>query len=229
MIARYSHPVSLAFGVVMMIMLAFGLVRPAAAQEAASPAAAGTPAAADDPIAQAAIAAGLPGMVLAVARDGETPEINASGVADLDAETPMAASDRFRIYSLTKTFVAVVVLQMVEEGVFALDDTVAEVLTDPAVLAIPNVDRITLRQLLNHTSGIYDYFDDASPFLDDAFFGPTADWSRVWTPRELLAYAGSDGEAPYFAPGEGVHYSNTGYIPSGWLWKRRLVSASPTC
>jgi len=93
-----------------------------------------------------------------------------------------------------------------------LDDTVSQWLDDPVVRRIPNVDRITLRQLLTHTSGVYDYFDDDSPFWQDAYLGEGADWARVWTPQEVLAYADGAKHAPYFAPGEGVHYSNTAYV-----------------
>ena len=77
---------------------------------------------------------------------------------------------------------------------------------------------ITLRQLLTHTSGIYDYQDETdSPFYGDAFFGPGADWARVWTPPELLAYADGARHAPYFAPGQGVAYANTNYVLLGLI------------
>jgi D-alanyl-D-alanine carboxypeptidase len=102
----------------------------------------------------------------------------------------------------------------------ALDDTVAKWLDDPVVERIPNVDRITLRQLLTHTGGVFDYFDEESPIWQDAYLGEGADWSRVWTPQELLAYADGAKHAPYFAPGEGVHYSNTGFILLGLILER---------
>jgi D-alanyl-D-alanine carboxypeptidase len=108
------------------------------------------------------------------------------------------------------------VLQLVDERIVTFDDTVAKWLNDPTVARIPNVDRITLRQLLNHSSGIYDYADDVdSPFWADAFLGPNADWTKVWTVDELLAYANGASHAPYFEPGNGVHNSNTDYILLG--------------
>jgi hypothetical protein len=73
-------------------------------------------------------------------------------------------------------------LQLAGEGALSLDDIVRPWLDDAAVARIPHTGAITLRQLLTHTSGVYDY--------QDAFFGPGADWARVWTPPELLAYAG---------------------------------------
>jgi D-alanyl-D-alanine carboxypeptidase len=72
--------------------------------------------------------------------------------------------------------------------------------------------------LLVHTSGIYDFADDTdSPFWADAFLGPNADWSKVWAPQELLAYADGAKHAPYAAPGETYHYSNTNYILVGLI------------
>jgi len=81
-------------------------------------------------------------------------------------------------------------------------------------MRIPNVDQITLRQLLNHTGGVYDYADDAGRFLGVAF-GEPANWPKVWTPQELLAYADGAKYAPYAWPGQLAHYSNTDYILLG--------------
>jgi D-alanyl-D-alanine carboxypeptidase len=166
---------------------------------------------------QAGLDRGLTGLALRVERGDAVLFDRAAGFASFEHETPLAPTDRFGIGSVTKTFAAVLVLQLVDAGVLTLDDTVSRWLDDPVAARIPNVDRITLRQLLNHTSGVYDYFDDDSPFWQDAYFGEGADWSRVWTPQELLAYADGSKHAPYFAPGEGVHYSNTGYVLLGLI------------
>ncbi len=169
-----------------------------------------------DAILATAVEGGVPGITLHVERAGELVYSGAAGVSSVERKTPLKVTDPFRIYSITKAFTATVVLQLVDEGILTLDDTVTTWLDDPAVASIPNVDRVTLRQLLTHTSGIYDYADDSdSPFWVDAFLGPDADWSRVWTMPELLAYAAADAHAPYFAPGEGVYYSNTGFLLLG--------------
>ena len=168
-----------------------------------------------DDVLQTGIDKGLTGVTLAVDRDGEVLFNGAAGLANSEAQAPLAPTDRFRIYSITKTFTAVLALQLVDEGVLSLDDTVADLLDDPVVARIPHVEQITLRQLLTHTSGVYDYFAPDSPFWQDAYLGEEADWSRVWTPEELLAYADGANHAPDFAPGEGVHYSNTGYVLLG--------------
>jgi D-alanyl-D-alanine carboxypeptidase len=183
---------------------------------AATPAA-GAPPATLDAVLQAGLDRGLPGVALRVERGGKVVFDGAAGLASREQQTPLAPTDRFRVASVTKTFTAVLVLQLVDAGVLTLDDTVGRWLDDPVVARIPNVDRITLRQLLNHTSGVYDYFDEDSPFWQDAYFGEGADWARVWTPQEVLAYADGAKHAPYFAPGEGVHYSNTGYVLLGLI------------
>ena len=150
----------------------------------------------------------VPGLVVAVRHSGEEPNIVASGLADLGSGRRMAPADRFRVGSLTKPMVAIVILQLADEGRLALDDPVARFL--PGIL--PDADRITLRQLLNHTSGIGDYTDDPS-FLSAALANP----SRVWTPQELIAIAA--GMPRIFAPGAADRwdYSNTNYILLGLI------------
>jgi D-alanyl-D-alanine carboxypeptidase len=171
-----------------------------------------------DQLLQTAVAGGIPGMVLYVERGGKPIYQGAAGFANIESKTEVKVSDRQRIYSITKLFTSIVTLQLVDEGVLSLDDTVTKWLDDPAVLRIPNIDQITLRQLLVHTSGIYDFADDNdSSFWLDAFLGPNADWSKVWTPMELIAYADGAKHAPYFAPGEGYFYSNTNFILVGLI------------
>ena len=171
-----------------------------------------------DEVLQNAVAGGFPGIALSVERAGKSIYAGAAGVASIEQKTKLKASDRQRIYSIAKTFTSIVTLQLVDEGVLSLDDTVAQWLDAPTVIRIPHMDRVTIRQLLLHTSGIYDFADDTdSSFWLDAFMGPDADPSKVWTQEELLAYADGANHAPYFAPGEGYHYSNTNYILIGLI------------
>jgi CubicO group peptidase (beta-lactamase class C family) len=161
---------------------------------------------------QTGLELGMPGLALRVERGDEVLFDQAVGVASIEDQTPLTTSDRFGIGSITKTFTATRILQLVDEGVLSLDDTVTTWLDDPVVRRIPNTDQITLRQLLTHTSGIYDYFADDSPFWMDAYFGEGADWGRVWTPLELVAYADGTMHDADFPPGESVRYSNTAYV-----------------
>jgi D-alanyl-D-alanine carboxypeptidase len=111
---------------------------------------------------------------------------------------------RYRIGSVTKTFVSTIVLELAAEGKLTLDDRVERWLPGK----VPNSGAISLRQLLNHTSGLYDFTKDAH-FVESVI----ADPSHAWTPQQLLDVAFS--HAPNFEPGTGWSYSNTGYILLG--------------
>jgi D-alanyl-D-alanine carboxypeptidase len=116
----------------------------------------------------------------------------------------MRAIDRFRVGSVTKTFVATVVLQLVAEAKLGLDDPVDRLL--PGLL--PQGGSITIRELLDHTSGLFDYTEDA------AWTGQViAQPDRRWSPRELVAVAAS--HALLFRPGTSWWYSNTNYVVLG--------------
>lgn len=105
----------------------------------------------------------------------------------------------WRIGSITKTYVAALVLDFVREGKVDLDDTIARF-----DLGLPNEQEITVRQLLNHSSGLFNYNEDAE------FPQHTG-----WTPKERLAVAAS--HPVYFEPGAGWHYSNTNYLALGMI------------
>ena len=114
------------------------------------------------------VEAGAPG-VIGLVRTGERTWQGASGLADLRAKRPARAGDRFRVGSVTKSFVATLVLQLVGEGRLSLDDNLERWL--PGL--VPNGEQITVRQLLNHTSGLYNYMERQP----SALLTPTASWS----------------------------------------------------
>jgi D-alanyl-D-alanine carboxypeptidase len=155
---------------------------------------------------------GVVGAVVQVNVDDEVVRARA-GESSLGSGTPVAFDTRFRMGSNTKTFVAVVVLQLVEEATLSLDDTVEKWL--PGVVSGNGNDgsKITIRQLLQHTSGLHNY-------TADLFTGFTADdFNRVRydsvSPEELLAIA--FGHPPDFEPGTSWNYSNTNYILAGMI------------
>jgi D-alanyl-D-alanine carboxypeptidase len=150
-------------------------------------------------------AAGAPGAI-ALVRDGNQTFRLTSGYGNLEQKASMRPADRFRIGSVTKTFVATVVLQMAGEGKLGLGDTVERWL--PGI--VPNGKQITVRELLNHTSGIFDVTNDRG-FIARVLWKPT----EVWTPRKLVATATA--HEPLFAPGATWSYSNTGYIVLGLI------------
>jgi D-alanyl-D-alanine carboxypeptidase len=116
----------------------------------------------------------------------------------------MRADHAFRVGSITKTFVATVVLQLIAEGALGLGDTVERWL--PGL--VPNGRAITLRHLLNHTNGIYNYTDDPALFRS-----LVRNRLGVLTPAQLVAVATK--HRPLFEPGTDWSYSNTGYILLG--------------
>lgn len=159
---------------------------------------------------RAAVADGVPGVTVTVRRGHGTWAATA-GVGNLETGKPRSARDHYRIASISKTFVATVVLQLEAEGELSLDDTVEEWL--PGVVRGNGHDgrRITLRQLLNHTSGIFDYLRDSGfqqkYMTADGFMKHRFDEAA---PEDLLAIAMAN--KPYFRPGTSFAYSNTNYI-----------------
>ncbi|SMC70329.1 serine hydrolase domain-containing protein [Lentzea albidocapillata] len=128
-----------------------------------------------------------------------------SGIAELGSRKPVPNNGTFRIGSVTKPFVSTVVLQLAGEGKLGLDAPVSRHL--PGLVD----NRITVRQLLQHTSGLHNYTDSMP--LDPAGF-PSIRF-RTWTPQELLAF--STGKPLDFEPGTRWSYSNTNYVVAGLL------------
>jgi D-alanyl-D-alanine carboxypeptidase len=146
---------------------------------------------------------GMPGVSAAILFPDGTMWRATSGFADVKAKRRLTADTEFAIASISKTFLAALILVLDEEGRLDLET--------PAVSYLPGFaldPAITVRQLLDHTSGLHDYFYD--PDIDEALL---ADRTRAWTAEEALSYVGK----PYFKPGAGWHYSNTNYVILGLL------------
>jgi D-alanyl-D-alanine carboxypeptidase len=154
--------------------------------------------------------AGVPGAQLVVTTHGDDTQIN-SGVGDLASGTAFPDAAQVRIASNTKSFVATVVLQLVAEGRVELDAPVERYL--PGVVRGPGGDGnlITVRNLLQHTSGIPDYLSRLDLESADAL--------RRYKSADQLIRLGLDVQAG-FAPGAQVGYSNTGYLLAGKLIER---------
>ncbi|RGC66929.1 D-alanyl-D-alanine carboxypeptidase precursor [Micromonospora sp. MW-13] len=202
---RRRHWGGVLAGVVLLVAATGG---PAAAHGPAAPGCAGLPA-------TAAALRGLTGTHLLVGAAIEVYGPNcgrwsgSSGRADLRTGRPMRADERIRIGSSTKTFTATVVLQLVAEGRLALDAPVERYL--PGVVRGNGYDgrRITVRDLLRHTSGLPDHVDALA-------------WDRMdgWryrhhSPDELITLA-----TTLPAPGPGWHYSTTNYVLAGLVVER---------
>ena len=148
--------------------------------------------------------ASAPGAIVGV----QTPEgtwTAAYGLADPDAGTPMEVGMHTRIGSVTKTFIGTLMMQLEQEGVLSLDDMI-----DEYVDGVPNGDRITLRMLVNMTSGIASY-TLTREFVEILFTAP----ETIWTPEEVLQI-GLDA-SPLSEPGAEFYYSNTNTILLGMV------------
>jgi len=158
-------------------------------------------------------ATGVPG-VLAEVQTGTRRLQGTSGVADLDAGTPIAPDGYFRMGSNTKTFISVVLLQLVGEHRLSLDDSVDRWL--PGVVHGNGNDgtKITVRELQQHTSGLHNYTDDLSEQITSVEAYRELEFHQ-YSRQDLLNIALA--QAPDFAPGAGWHYSNTNYILLGMV------------
>src|SRR5262245_2967366 len=150
--------------------------------------------------------AGAPGVIVRVDNGhGHTVEF-ARQAPWTRPDHRLTPRDEFRMGSNTKTMVATVILQLVAEHRLRLTDPASRWL--PGL--IPNGSAITLRTLLNHTSGLFNYTFD--PDVLKAFTGQD---TTVWTPPQLIAAAVR--HAPLFAPGTSYSYSNTNYVALGLI------------
>jgi D-alanyl-D-alanine carboxypeptidase len=124
-----------------------------------------------------------------------------SGLANVRRKTPVEADTAFAIASVSKTFTAALILELAEDGAIDLDARVSRYLPD-----LPLVGKTTVRQLLDHTSGLTDYFLHGR--IDARLL---ADKGHAWTAAETLKYV----RKPAFRPGRGWLYSNTNYYLLG--------------
>jgi D-alanyl-D-alanine carboxypeptidase len=138
----------------------------------------------------------------------------AVGMADPVRKVAMQSSDRMLAGSIGKTFVSAVAMQLVDEGSLDIEAKISRWLGAETWFArLPNGPEITLRMLMNHTSGIPEHV------YDPAFLAALHDQpERVWTPPELVAYI--LGKPPLFPAGRGWSYADTNYIVVGMIIER---------
>jgi CubicO group peptidase (beta-lactamase class C family) len=142
----------------------------------------------------------VPGLALGVMRGGHVLIAKGYGTGDLENDLPVRAGSVFSIASITKTFTAVAILKLAENGSLALDDDISRYVPD-----YPERDKgVTIRRLLNHTAGIHNITSVAAY---------RAQMARVISPAELTAFFR---DLPLdFEPGSRYAYSNSGYILLG--------------
>ncbi|WP_409463149.1 serine hydrolase domain-containing protein [Amycolatopsis sp. GA6-003] len=195
---------------------AFGAVAAAVAAALtglAAPASAETPAEILQAAAQAGVSVGYPG-VIGLVRNGEAAQYIHAGYGNLTAKTPADPKARFRIGSDTKAFTAAVLLQLEAEGKLSLDDPLARWLPGSVNANGNDGTKITVRQVLNQTSGLPDYAADAR-FINS--YVANTNPRQAWPPQTLVDIATS--HPSLGAPGAAFHYSNTNYILAGMVIK----------
>lgn len=173
---------------------------------------------------------GIPGVVLAVTIPGEGEWMGFNGVSDLEKETPIAPDHQFRVGSITKTFTAMLILQLAEEEKLTLDDFLNDSFPnglktpDGTKITVPNGDKITIRHLLNHTSTVQNFTNTDVWF--DAYINEP---EKQREPEELVNFAVTEvdhgiegfrqvlGEDYATIPGKDWYYSNTNFVLLGLI------------
>ncbi len=162
-----------------------------------------------DGLAQDFITKGVPGMMISL-RNSEGQYTVSKGKSDLASDVDLKPCNSTRVGSTVKTFTAVTILKLWEEGLLGLDDPISTYLPSAVFEEIANAEKSTIRQLLNHSSGIHNYIQDAK--FQTASLNNLV---KAWQPEELLEY--SRGQNAYFPIGTDVRYSNTNYILLGMI------------
>jgi D-alanyl-D-alanine carboxypeptidase len=148
----------------------------------------------------------VPGVLVGVWDGNGHTYVRAFGYADRLVRRSLTPADHFRIGSNTKTFVVAVLLQLVDEKRLHLDDPIGRFSIG---VTIPGADKITVRELCQMRSGLFEAYDTPQMSAMNVRPGMTFD------PRTIVAWAVK--ERPYFQPGEGYHYSNTNYLILGLI------------
>jgi CubicO group peptidase (beta-lactamase class C family) len=175
------------------------------------------------------------GLTVGLRKDSGEVWFRSGGHRDIAKTTAMDAELQHRIGSTTKSFTATALLQLVDQGLISLDDTVAKWLPD---LAVPNGGTITVRHLLEMRSGLRDYLAVASKSIA----GTTVlqEWSNFdniagtgvygdanYSPTDLVNAASK--RTPYFEPGTAMRYSNTNYVLLGLIAEKASCKAVSGC
>jgi len=158
-----------------------------------------------------AVASGIPGIQACVLK-ADSEWFGTSGLSSIEQQKPMTLDQRVRLASITKMLTYAAVSELAKQGRLDLSDHAVALLPSGTLDSIPDADKITVAQLLDHKSGLHNFNGEkGEDFFSDLFSDPQRG-THQWTARELLAYAKKEQNKPTGKPGEATSYSSTGYI-----------------
>jgi CubicO group peptidase (beta-lactamase class C family) len=144
-----------------------------------------------------------PSYSVAIVKSGKVVYAKGYGLADIENEVPATPESVYRLGSITKQFTATIIMQLIQESKLKLDDTCRSILPEVPLAW----EKVTVRQLLNHTSGIKSYTEVKGIFMNDAM--------KPTTPAGIIKTV--ENEPLDFEPGTKWHYNNTGYELLGMI------------
>lgn len=147
---------------------------------------------------------GLPG-ISALVRDESGTWVGYSGKADIDKNIPFTPCHPSKAASITKFMVGTLMMMLQEKGLININDPISKYVDADIIKKVKNADQVTIKNCMQHTTGFYDIITDAEFYLA-VLNNP----NKSWDAEDLLKYV--YGKDPYFAPNEGVEYSNTNTI-----------------
>lgn len=156
------------------------------------------------------VGSGVPGMMMTVHDNQNGYWSGAEGFSDLASHINLQPCNITRVGSTVKTFTAVSIFLLQEDGLLSIDEPITNYLSADDIRGLKNANQATIRQLLQHSSGIFNYIQSAQ--FQTASLN---DLTKSWQPDELIDYA--RGKDAYFSPGTDVQYSNTGYVLLGMI------------
>ncbi|HBE78003.1 MAG TPA: hypothetical protein DDW65_09525 [Firmicutes bacterium] len=163
-----------------------------------------------EPIVDESIAKGLPGVIVLIDEPDYGTYVCAKGVMDIKNHIHIQKNSISRIGSITKMFTGVVTLQLFQEHKISLDDPISKYLAKDIIQSIQNAEQVTIRQLLNHTSGIYNYTDIQDP-VKYCKLGNNKEQTILNCLKLIYNHPS------YFPPGSSFHYSNSNFLLLGLI------------
>jgi D-alanyl-D-alanine carboxypeptidase len=157
---------------------------------------------------------GYPGIIVGI-QHADKVWTGAEGLANIEKQIPINASDQFHIASVTKLFTSVAILKLIDKNKLSLQSSVDTLLADSLIQGIPYINEIKVHHLLDHSSGIYSFNNDLR--YVNTYLGNKVDEDISWTPEQLVTLAYTGDAEPQGTPGSGHYYADTNTILLGMI------------